>query len=141
MAYPHPAAPTVLHAPPAPLEPGPIGVPQDRNTGMVSRAPAVSAGLRSTALAVATAYGSGLRFILMALPVLAIVNTPRRLNRRNARRGACIERAGRPLSICPGLLAGWLMTAATVIAAASGAGVPGLSVVAVAGLVCPAGAR
>ena len=102
MAYPPPAAPTVLRAPPAVPEPGPVGVPQDRNTGMVSRATAVSAGLRSTVLAVATAYGSGLRFVLMPLPL--------------------------PVPVL-------------AIAAGSGAGVPGLSVVAVSGLVCPAGAR
>ena len=97
------------------LEPDAIGVAQDTVIGMASSAPAATVGLSVAALAVATAYGSGLILILTAIPMLIIANSYRRLNLWNANCGASFEWVGRAINPYLGFLTGWLMVAAYII--------------------------
>jgi amino acid transporter len=120
-----------LLTPPARLEPDAIGVAQDVVIGMATSAPAVSVGLTLAALALATAYSSGLIIILTAIPMLIIANAYRKLNLWNANCGASFEWVGRAINPDLGFLAGWLMIAGNVIGTVSGVIVLGPSVLAV----------
>ncbi len=124
---------TAVAAPAARLEPDAIGVAQDTVIGMASSAPAASVGLTLGALAVATAYGSGLVIVLTAIPMLIIANAYRRLNLWNANCGASFEWVGRAINPYLGFLTGWLMIAAYIIATVSGVEVLGPNVLAVFG--------
>src|SRR5580704_420816 len=118
---------------PARLEPDAIGVAQDVIIGMATSAPAVSVGLTIAALALATAYSSGLIIILTAIPMLIIANAYRKLNLWNANCGASFEWVGRAISPDLGFLTGWLMIAGNVVGTVSGVIVLGPSVIAIFG--------
>lgn len=122
-----------LVPPAARLEPDAIGVAQDVIIGMATSAPAVSVGLTLAALALATAYSSGLIIILTAIPMLIIANAYRKLNLWNANCGASFEWVGRAISPDLGFLTGWLMIAGNVVGTVSGVIVLGPSVLAVFG--------
>jgi amino acid transporter len=115
------------------LEPDAIGVAQDTVIGLASSAPAASLGLTLAAVALATAYASGLVIILCAIPMLIIANAYRRLNLWNANCGASFEWVGRSISPYLGFFTGWLMIAAYVVGTISGVEVLGPSVLAVFG--------
>src|SRR6266849_9627328 len=110
------------------LEADAIGVTQDIVIGMASSAPAVSVGLTLAALAAATAYGSGPIIILTAIPMLIIANAYRRRNLWNANCGASFEWVGRAINPYLGFMTGWLMIAASLIAAVAGVVVLGPSI-------------
>ncbi len=132
----HQSTPGVTAVGPRPegrLEPNAIGVAQDTVIGMATSAPAVSVGLTLAALALATAYGSGLIIILTAIPMLIIANAYRKLNLWNANCGASFEWVGRSITPSLGFLTGWLMIAGNVIGTVSGVIVLGPSVLAVFG--------
>jgi amino acid transporter len=120
-------------APPARLEPDAIGVAQDTVIGMASVAPAVTVGLTLATIAAATAYGTGPNIVVIALPMLIIANSYRRLNLWNANCGASFEWVGRAISPYLGFLTGWLMIAAYITGAIAGVEVLGPSVLAVFG--------
>jgi len=120
-------------APPARLEPDAIGVAQDTVIGMASVAPAVSVGLTLATIAAATAYGTGPNIVVIALPMLIIANSYRRLNLWNANCGASFEWVGRAISPYLGFLTGWLMIAAYITGAIAGVEIIGPSVLAVFG--------
>ncbi|MGD0685119.1 MAG: APC family permease [Streptosporangiaceae bacterium] len=101
--------------PPARLEPNAIGVAQDTVIGMASSAPAATVGGSLAVLAVATAYGSGPNLIIMAIPMLIIANSYRRLNLWNANCGASFEWVGRAISPYLGFLTGWFMIVAYIV--------------------------
>src|SRR6266705_4436501 len=118
------AAPETTQVLPPRLEPDAIGAAQDTIIGMANSAPTVAIGLSLAGLAVASAYGSGPVIILCAVPMLVIANAYRRLNLWNANCGASFEWVGRAIDPYLGLLTGWLMIAASLIAAvADGAGI------------------
>jgi amino acid transporter len=119
--------------PPARLEPDAIGVAQDTVIGMASVAPAVTVGLTLATIAAATAYGTGPNIVVIALPMLIIANSYRRLNLWNANCGASFEWVGRAISPYLGFLTGWLMIAAYITGAIAGVEVLGPSVLAVFG--------
>jgi amino acid transporter len=130
------SAATVAGTAPAPaprLEPNAIGVAQDTVIGMASVAPAVSVGLTLATIAAATAYGTGPNIIVIALPMLIIANSYRRLNLWNANCGASFEWVGRAISPYLGFLTGWLMIAAYITGAIAGVEIIGPSVLAVFG--------
>src|SRR6202047_2727836 len=120
-------------APPARLEPDAIGVAQDTVIGMASVAPAVTVGLTLATIAAATAYGTAPNLVVIALPMLIIANSYRRLNLWNANCGASFEWVGRAISPYLGFLTGWLMIAAYITGAIAGVEVLGPSVLAVFG--------
>jgi amino acid transporter len=97
------------------LEADAIGVTQDVVIGMASSAPAATIGLSLTALAAATAYGSGPILVLTAIPMLIIANAYRRCNMWNANCGASFEWVGRAISPYLGFLTGWLMVVAYIV--------------------------
>jgi amino acid transporter len=97
------------------LEADAIGVTQDIVIGMASSAPAATIGLSLAALAMTTAYGSGLILILTAIPMLIIANAYRRCNMWNANCGASFEWVGRAISPYLGFLTGWLMVVAYIV--------------------------
>src|SRR6266705_3343897 len=118
------AAPDTTQILPARLEPDAIGAAQDTIIGMANSAPTVALGLSMAGLAAAAAYGSGPVIILCGIPMLVIANAYRRLNLWSANCGASFEWVGRAIDPYLGLLTGWLMIAASLIAAvADGAGI------------------
>jgi amino acid transporter len=126
-----PAATQVL---PARLEPDAIGAAQDTIIGMGNSAPTVAIGLVLAYLAATSAYGSGPVIVLCGIPMLIIANAYRRLNLWSANCGASFEWVGRAINPYLGFLTGWLMIAASLIAAVSGVVVLGPSVLAIAGV-------
>src|ERR1700732_2710968 len=120
-------------APPARLEPDAIGVAQDTVIGMASVAPAVTVGLTLATIAAATAYGTAPNLVVIALPMLIIANSYRRLNLWNANCGASFEWVGRAISPYLGFLTGWLMVAAYIIGTVAEIILLGPSVLAVFG--------
>jgi hypothetical protein len=134
MSVESPANPTRTGlAPQGRLEPNAIGVAQDTVIGMATAAPAASAGLILTGLALATAYASGPALILMALPMIVIANCYRRLNLWNANCGAAFEWVGRVINPYVGFLTGWLMIMGGIIGTVSTTVVLGPTVLAVFG--------
>src|ERR1700689_1954840 len=119
---------------PARLEPNAIGATQDMVIGMANSAPTVSVGLTLATLTAAAAYAVGPVIILTAIPMLIIANAYRRLNLWNANCGASFEWVGRAINPYLGFMTGWLMIAASLIAAVSGVVVLGPSVLAIAGV-------
>src|SRR3984957_11648832 len=116
------------------LEPDAIGVAQDTVIGMANAAPTVSIGLTLAVLAAGAAYAGGLIIILTAIPMLIIANSYRRLNLWNANCGASFEWVGRAINPYLGFMTGWLMIAASLIAAVSGVVVLAPSLLAIAGV-------
>ena len=102
---------------PARLESDAIGAAQDTIIGMANSAPTVAIGLSLAGLAAAAAYGSGPVIILCGIPMLIIANAYRRLNLWSANCGASFEWVGRAIDPYLGFLTGWLMIAASLIAA------------------------
>ena len=125
-----PAAAQVL---PARLEPDAIGAAQDTIIGMGNSAPTVALGLSLAGLAAASAYGSGPVILLCGIPMLIIANAYRRLNLWSANCGASFEWVGRAINPYLGFMTGWLMIAASLVAAVAGVVVLGPSVLAIFG--------
>jgi amino acid transporter len=94
----------------------------------------VALGLSLAALVAASAYGSGPVIILCGVPMLIIANAYRRLNLWSANCGASFEWVGRAINPYLGFMTGWLMIAASLIAAVSGVVVLAPSVLAIAGV-------
>ena len=107
-------------APAAKLEPDAIGTLQDTVIGMASSAPAATMAVTMAGLAAAAAYGGGPVILLCGVPMLIIANSYRRLNLWNANCGASFEWVGRAINPYLGFMTGWLMIAASLIAAVSG---------------------
>ena len=128
------AIPGSTQVPAARLEPDAIGAAQDTIIGMANSAPTVALGLSLAGLVLASAYGSGPVIILCGIPMLIIANAYRRLNLWNANCGASFEWVGRAINPYLGFLTGWLMIAASLIAAVSGVVVLAPSVLAIAGV-------
>jgi amino acid transporter len=128
------AVPVATQAPPARLEPDAISAAQDTIIGMGNSAPTVALGLSLAALVAASAYGSGPVIILCGVPMLIIANAYRRLNLWSANCGASFEWVGRAINPYLGFMTGWLMIAASLIAAVSGVVVLAPSVLAIAGV-------
>src|SRR5215469_8311852 len=122
------AVPESTQVLPARLEPDAIGAAQDTIIGMAT------VGLSLAALAAAAAYGSGPVIILCGIPMLVIANAYRRLNLWSANCGASFEWVGRAIDPYLGFLTGWLMIAASLIAAVAGVVVLAPSVLAIAGV-------
>ena len=127
------AAPETTQVLPARLEPDAIGAAQDTIIGMANSAPTVAIGLSLAGLAAAAAYGSGPVIILCGIPMLVIANAYRRLNLWSANCGASFEWVGRAIDPYLGFLTGWLMIAASLIAAVAGVVVLAPSVLAIVG--------
>ena len=127
------AAPDTTQILPARLEPDAIGAAQDTIIGMANSAPTVAIGLSLAGLAAAAAYGSGPVIILCGIPMLVIANAYRRLNLWSANCGASFEWVGRAIDPYLGFLTGWLMIAASLIAAVAGVVVLAPSVLAIFG--------
>jgi len=127
------AIPIAGQAPTARLEPDAIGAAQDTIIGMGNSAPTVALGLVLASLAASSAYGSGPVIVLCGIPMLIIANAYRRLNLWSANCGASFEWVGRAINPYLGFMTGWLMIAASLIAAVSGVVVLGPSVLAIAG--------
>ena len=127
------AIPIAGQAPAARLEPDAIGAAQDTIIGMGNSAPTVALGLVLAYLAASSAYGSGPVIVLCGIPMLIIANAYRRLNLWSANCGASFEWVGRAINPYLGFMTGWLMIAASLIAAVSGVVVLGPSVLAIAG--------
>ncbi len=139
MTYPATSPlPASALAPAARLEPDAIGVVQDTVIGMASSAPAGTVAATLPALAMASAYGGGLVLLVVAVPMLVIANSYRRLNLWNANCGASFEWVGRAISPYPGFLTGWVMVTGYLVGTVAEVVVLGPSVLAVAG-VHPAG--
>jgi amino acid transporter len=119
---------------PGRLEPDAIGTAQDVIIGMGNSAPTVALGLSLAGLAAASAYGSGPVIILCGTAMLIIANSYRRLNLWSANCGASFEWVGRAINPYLGFITGWLMIAASLIAAVSGVVVLAPSVLAIAGV-------
>src|SRR5258705_13960981 len=117
------AAPGTAQVLPPRLEPDAIGAAQDTIIGMANSAPTVAIGLSLAGLAAAAAYGSGPVIILCGIPMLVIANAYRRLNLWSANCGASFEWVGRAIDPYLGFITGWLMIAASLIAAVGGVGV------------------
>src|SRR5258708_21767155 len=98
---------------------------------MGNSSPAVALGLSMAGLAAAEAYGSGPVIILCGIPMLVIANAYRRLNLWSANCGASFEWVGRAIDPYLGFLTGWLMIAASLIAAVAGVVVLAPSVLAI----------
>jgi amino acid transporter len=128
------AIPASTQVPAARLEPDAISAAQDTIIGMGNSAPTVALGLSLAALVLASAYGSGPVIILCGIPMLVIANAYRRLNLWNANCGASFEWVGRAINPYLGFMTGWLMIAASLIAAVSGVVVLAPSVLAIAGV-------
>ena len=111
-----------------------ISAAQDTIIGMGNSAPTVALGLSLAALVAASAYGSGPVIILCGVPMLIIANAYRRLNLWSANCGASFEWVGRAINPYLGFMTGWLMIAASLIAAVSGVVVLAPSVLAIAGV-------
>jgi len=128
------AIPIAGQTPAARLEPDAIGAAQDTIIGMGNSAPTVALGLVLAYLAATSAYGSGPIIVLCGIPMLIIANAYRRLNLWSANCGASFEWVGRAINPYLGFMTGWLMIAASLIAAVSGVVVLGPSVLAIAGV-------
>src|SRR5438309_9547529 len=115
------------------LEPDAINVVQDTVIRMASTAPGASAGLTLAALAATAAYASVPVILVTAVPMLIIANAYRRLNLWSANCGASFEWVGRAIDPYLGFLTGWLMIAASLIAAVAGVVVLAPSVLAIFG--------
>src|SRR3984893_2397525 len=127
------AIPIAGQTPAARLEPDAIGAAQDTIIGMGNSAPTVALGLSLALLVAASAYGSGPVIVLCGIPMLIIANAYRRLNLWSANCGASFEWVGRAINPYLGFLTGWLMIAASLIAAVAGVVVLGASVLAIFG--------
>jgi amino acid transporter len=127
-------SPIAGQSPSARLEPDAISAAQDTIIGMGNSAPTVALGLSLAALVLASAYGSGPVIVLCGVPMLIIANAYRRLNLWNANCGASFEWVGRAINPYLGFMTGWLMIAASLIAAVSGVVVLAPSVLAIAGV-------
>jgi len=127
------APPDATRILPARLEPDAIGAAQDTIIGMANSAPTVALGLSMAGLAAAAAYGSGPVIILCGIPMLVIANAYRRLNLWSANCGASFEWVGRAIDPYLGFITGWLMIAASLIAAVAGVVVLAPSVLAIVG--------
>ena len=125
--------PGATQVPPARLEPDAIGAAQDTVIGMANSAPTVALGLSLAPLVLAAAYGSGPIIILCGIPMLIIANAYRRLNLWSANCGASFEWVGRAIDPYLGFMTGWLMIAASLVAAVAGVVVLGPSVLAIFG--------
>ncbi len=128
------AIPASTQVPAPRLEPDAISAAQDTIIGMGNSAPTVALGLSLAALVLASAYGSGPVILLCGVPMLIIANAYRRLNLWNANCGASFEWVGRAINPYLGFMTGWLMIAASLIAAVSGVVVLAPSVLAIAGV-------
>src|SRR3984893_16531339 len=128
------AIPIAGQTPAARLEPDAIGAAQDTIIGMGNSAPTVALGPVLASPAATSAYGSGPIIVLFGIPMLIIANAYRRLNLWSANCGASFEWVGRAINPYLGVMTGWLMTAASLIAAVSGVVVLGPSVLAIAGV-------
>src|SRR5580693_2242643 len=128
------AIPIAGQVPAARLEPDAIGAAQDTIIGMGNSAPTVALGLVLASLAASSAYGSGPIIVLCGIPMLIIANAYRRLNLWSANCGASFEWVGRAINPYLGFMTGWLMIAASLIAAVSGVVVLAPSVLAIAGV-------
>src|SRR6204780_2372015 len=128
------AAPEAAHVVPARLEPDAIGAAQDTLIGMANSAPTVSVGLTVATLAATAAYAVGPVIILCGVQMLIIANAYRRLNLWNANCGASFEWVGRAINPYLGFMTGWLMIAASLIAAVCGVVVLAPSLLAIAGV-------
>jgi len=126
-------APDATRILPARLEPDAIGAAQDTIIGMANSAPTVALGLSLAGLAAAAAYGSGPVIILCGIPMLVIANAYRRLNLWSANCGASFEWVGRAIDPYLGFITGWLMIAASLIAAVAGVVVLAPSMLAIVG--------
>ena len=115
-------------------QPDAIGTAQDVIIGMGNSAPTVALGLSLAGLAAASAYGSGPVIVLCGTAMLIIANSYRRLNLWSANCGASFEWVGRAINPYLGFITGWLMIAASLIAAVSGVVVLAPSVLAIAGV-------
>ena len=115
------------------LEANAITRSQDVIIGMGNSAPTVAIGLTLAALAAASAYGSGPVIILCGIPMLVIANAYRRLNLWSANCGASFEWVGRAIDPYLGFITGWLMIAASLIAAVAGVVVLAPSMLAIVG--------
>src|SRR6201984_2523660 len=127
------AAPETTQIVPARLEPDAIGAAQDTIIGMANSAPTVAIGLSLAGLAAAAADASGPVIILCGIPMLIIANAYRRLNLWSANCGASFEWVGRAIDPYLGFITGWLMIAASLIAAVAGVVVLAPSVLAIFG--------
>jgi amino acid transporter len=128
------AIPAATQIPEARLEPDAISAAQDTIIGMGNSAPTVALGLSLALLVAAAAYGSAPVIILCGVPMLIIANAYRRLNLWNANCGASFEWVGRAINPYLGFMTGWLMIAASLIAAVSGVVVLAPSLLAIAGV-------
>src|ERR1039457_5671704 len=116
------------------LEPNAISVAQDTLIGLADTGPTVSVSFSLVLLIAATAYAAPLVLAITAIPMLIIANAYRRLNLWNANCGASFEWVGRAINPYLGYMTGWLMIAASLIAAVSGVVVLAPSVMAIAGV-------
>ena len=128
------AVPGATQLPAARLEPDAISAAQDTIIGMGNSAPTVAIGLSLALLVAASAYGGAPVIVLCGIPMLIIANAYRRLNLWNANCGASFEWVGRAINPYLGFMTGWLMIAASLIAAVSGVVVLAPSVLAIAGV-------
>ncbi len=128
------ALPETTPVAPGRLEPDAISAAQDTIIGMGNSAPTVALGLSLAGIAAAAAYGSGPVILLCGVPMLIIANAYRRLNLWSANCGASFEWVGRAINPYLGFMTGWLMIAASLIAAVSGVVVLAPSVLAIAGV-------
>jgi amino acid transporter len=128
------ADPAAVQVTAARLEPNAISAAQDTIIGMGNSAPTVALGLSLALLVAASAYGSGPVIIMCGIPMIIIANAYRRLNLWNANCGASFEWVGRAINPYLGFMTGWLMIAASLIAAVSGVVVLAPSVLAIAGV-------
>src|SRR6202046_2130327 len=126
-----PVATTVA---PARLEPDAISIAQDTLIGLADTGPTLSVSFSLVLLISATAYGAPLILLITAIPMLIIANAYRRLNLWNANCGASFEWVGRAINPYLGFMTGWLMIAASLIAAVSGVVVLAPSLLAIAGV-------
>src|ERR1051325_14538 len=115
------------------LQPNAISTAQDTVIGMAYAAPTLSIGLTLAGLAAATSYAVGPIILLTAVPMIIIANAYRRLNLWNANCGASFEWVGRAINPYLGFFTGWLMIAASLIAAVAGVVVLAPSVLAIFG--------
>src|ERR1039457_2827321 len=116
------------------LAPNAISVAQDTLIGLADTGPTVSVSFSLVLLIAATAYAAPLVLAITAIPMLIIANAYRRLNLWNANCGASFEWVGRAINPYLGFMTGWLMIAASLIAAVSGVVVLAPSVLAIAGV-------
>ena len=110
-----------------------ISTTQDTIIGMANAAPTVSIGLVLATLAATAAYGGGPDILLVAIAMLVLANSYRRLNMWKPNAGASFEWVGRAINPYLGFFTGWLMIAGNFAGTAAGIVVLAPSVLAVAG--------